>query len=144
MSVEPGIVHPERFERPGRTAEEERNMRLAREVMEAFSRTDFDFFYSKTIKNAEVLVVGLTDEKLGEHAKNPNLVPQTFNQGMRFTVKCAIAEGNTCCIQWDDVAMATSGKQYENSGMSVFKFTEDGQIASYVEYIDPDKFLEVI
>ena len=121
-----------------------RNVALARDIMESFSRSDFEFLYRHTIRGPEIRVVGLTDEKLGSHKDNENLVPDTFPNGMQFTIHMVVAEGQNVCVQWDDIALASSGKTYENSGLSVFKFTEDGKVAGYIEYIDADKFLEVI
>lgn len=144
MNIETGVIHPERFDAAGRTPDEDRNVALVKQAFEAFARTDFDFLYTKTIPDAEVGVAWLTPEKLGEHAENLDFVPQTFNQGMRFEIYTVVAEGDTVCVQWHDTARTSSGKIYENDGLSVFKFADDGRVRSYLEYIDLDKLVAAL
>ncbi len=141
---EPGFIHAERLQASGRTAKEIRNVTLVRDVFEALARSDFAFLYANMAENGVVEVIGLTPEKMGDHAKNPNLVPETFDRGMRFEVQRALAEGNQVCVQWQDEAETSKGHIYRNQGMSLFVFNDEGKITHYYEYLDPDNFLEAI
>ena len=141
---EPGFIHAERLQASGRTAEEIRNVTLVRDIFEALSRSDFAFLYANMVENGVVEVIGLTPEKMGKHAKNPNLIPETFDRGMRFEVQRALVEGNQVCVQWTDEAETSKGHIYRNQGLSLFVFNTEGKITHYYEYIDPDNFLEAI
>ncbi len=144
MSIEPGVIHPEHFEAPGRTPDEERNIAVAREVFEAFSRTDFDFVATRAAPGADVGVAWLTPEKVSQHTQNPNFVADTFTNGMRFEILAVAAEGPTVCVQWRDEAETFSGKEYVNDGISIFQFDEEGRIRSYLEYVDLERLWEVL
>jgi ketosteroid isomerase-like protein len=144
MTTEPGFIHAERLEGSGRSAEEARNVALVGQIFEAWSRSEFDVFYSHTARGAVVDVIGLTREKMGKHLDNPDLVPQTFNRGMRFEVLRAVVEGSRVCVQWNDEAETSKGFLYRNRGLSVFEFNGEGKITHYFEYLDPDNFLEAI
>ncbi len=142
--IEPGVIHPERLDGEGRSAQEESNMALVRQVFEALSRSEFSFLYANMAEPSVVDVIGVTPEKMGEPGKNPNLVPETFNRGMRFEIKRALIEGNRVCVQWSDQAETSTGHQYQNRGLSLFQFNDEGKITHYFEYLDPDNFLEAI
>jgi len=142
--IEPGLIHPERLETAGRSAAETRNVTLVRRIFEALARSEFDFLYANMAANGIVEVIGLTPEKMGEPGRNPNLIPETFTKGMRFTVHNALAEGNRVCVQWEDEAETSAGHHYRNRGLSLFVFDDEGKITHYYEYLDPDNFLEAI
>jgi len=142
--IETGLFHPERLEAKGRSEEEERNMRLVREIFEHLARSDFGFLYENLADPGVVDVIGLTPAKMGEAGKNPNLIPETFDRGMRFEVDRAFAEGTMVCVQWSDQAETSKGHQYRNRGLSLFEFNHEGKITHYFEYLDPDNFLEAI
>lgn len=142
--IEPGLIHPERLEASGRSAEEERNMKLVRRIFEHLARSEFNFLYENMADPGVVDVIGLTPAKMGEPGKNPNLIPETFPNGMRFEVERAFAEGRMVCVQWSDQAETSKGHQYHNRGLSLFEFNDAGKITHYYEYLDPDNFLEAI
>ena len=142
--AEPGFIYPERLEGSGRTEKEQRNVALVRQVFEALARSDFDFLYANMTENGVVEVIGLTPEKMGAPGKNPKLIPETFDHGMRFEVQRALVEGNRVCVQWEDQAETSKGFNYSNRGLSLFEFNDEGKITHYFEYFDPDNFLEAI
>lgn len=144
MAAEPGFIHAERLEGAGRSDAEQRNVALVRQIFEALARSEFDFLYANMAEGGVVDVIGLTPEKMGEAGKNPNLIPETFDHGMRFEVQRALAEGNRVCVQWDDEAETSKGHKYSNRGLSLFEFNDEGKITHYYEYFDPDNFLEAI
>lgn len=142
--IETGLFHPERLEAAGRSAAEERNVKLVRQIFEHLGRSEFSFLYANLAEPGVVDVIGLTPAKMGEAGRNPNLIPETFDRGMRFEVERAFAEGNMVCVQWSDQAETSKGFQYQNRGLSLFEFNDAGKITHYFEYLDPDKFLEAI
>ena len=68
----------------------------------------------------------------------------TFPNGMRFTIRQAVAEGDRVFVGWEDEATTGKGKPYRNDGVSLFRFDAEGRIADYREYIDVERFLEVL
>ena len=139
-----GLFHAERLDAVGRTAAEVRNVATVRAVLEGLGRSDFGALYSRLAPDAAVAVVGLTPEKLGVHAANPNFIPETFPNGMRFTVLQAIAEGDRVFVEWEDEAVTAKGRPYRNEGVSLFHFDVEGRIVAYREHIDVEKFIEVL
>jgi ketosteroid isomerase-like protein len=139
-----GVMNIERFEVQGRSAAEVRNAAKARELFVALARSDFSFLGANLAPNAQMEVVGLTPERLGRHAENPNLIPELFDRGMCFDIQQTIAENDTVCVRWEDEAITSGGKTYRNKGMTVLRFDEMGRIVSFVEYLDPIQFLEVL
>ncbi len=144
MSIQPGVIHAELFDAAGRTPAEEHNVAIAREVFDAFSRTDFGFVQTKAAPGADVRVAWLTPERLSQHTQNENFVADTFSKGMRFEILAVAAEGPTVCVQWRDEAETSAGKAYENDGISIFQFDQEGRIQSYLEYIDLERLWEVL
>lgn len=142
--IETGVFRTERFDGDGRSAEESRNMQLVRRIFEHLARSQFHFLYENLAESGVVDVIGLTPEKMGEAGKNPNLIPETFTKGMRFEIERAFAEGNRVCVQWSDRAETSGGRIYQNKGLSLFEFNDEGKITHYYEYLDPDNFLEAI
>ena len=139
-----GLFYAERLDAAGRTATEVRNVATVRAVFEGLGRSDFGALYSRLAPDATTEVVGLTPEKLGVHASNPNFIPETFPHGMRFTVRQAVAEGDRVFVEWDDEAVTAKGRNYVNVGVSLFRFDAEGRIVDYREHIDVDKFIEVL
>ena len=139
-----GLFHAERLECAGRSATEIRNAATARAVFEGLARSDFNALYSRLAPDATVEIIGLTPEKLGAHAANPNLIPETFPHGMSFTILQAVAEGDRVFVEWDDEAQTGKGRTYRNRGMSLFRFGADGRIVDYREHLDVNRFLEVL
>ena len=89
-------------------------------------------------------VLGLTPEKLGAHGLNPNFIAELFPDGMQFDILQAVAEGNRVVVEWKDEAITKGGLRYENNGVSLFTFDDEGRIVNYREYIDPDKFYAIL
>lgn len=139
-----GVIDIERFDVPGRSAREQRNAAKARELFLALSRSEFSALWENLAPGGHVEVVGLTPERLGERAKNPNFIPELLPNGMCFRILETIAEGDTVVVRWEDEAMTSTGKKYENKGINVLRFDDEGRFTSCVEYIDPNKFLEVM
>ncbi len=142
--VETGLIYPERLEAAGRSEQEARQMDLVRRIFEALAQGNFQFLYENLTDPGIVDVVGLTPEKMGEPGKNPNLIPDTFPNGMRFEIERAFVEGDRVCVQWSDEAETSTGHHYTNRGLSLFQFNDEGKITHYYEYFDPDNFLEAI
>jgi ketosteroid isomerase-like protein len=139
-----GVLDIERFDVPGRSAREQRNAAKAREIFVAFSRCDFGVLFANLAPGGQVEVVGLTPERLGDHAQNPNLIPELFTQGMCFRILDTIAEGDVVCVRWEDEAVTSTGKTYRNKGVTVFRFDDEGRVAQSTEYLDPNQFLEIL
>jgi len=139
-----GVLDIERFEVPGRSAREQRNAARAREIFLAFSRSDFGYLFANLAPGGQVEVVGLSPERMGRHAQNPNLIPELFPQGMCFRIVETIAEGDAVCVRWEDEAATSTGKTYRNKGVTIFRFDDEGRVAGSVEYLDPNQFLEVL
>ena len=139
-----GITNAERLEAPGRTAAEQRNMATTRKVFEGICRSDFTVLASHLAPEGGTWVVGFSPEKLGKHASNPNFVAELFCNGMHFDIRQAAVEGNRVCVEWDDECITRDGKTYQNTGVSLITFNDDGKILSYREYIDPEKFFAVL
>ncbi|MDG2303262.1 MAG: nuclear transport factor 2 family protein [Candidatus Binatia bacterium] len=144
MSIETGVIYPERFEGTDRTEAEERNIAIVKEVFEAYSRTDFAFLNTKTIPDAEVGVAWLTPERIRAHTDDLNFVAKTFTNGMRFEIQNVVVDGNKICVQWHDEAETAHGKIYTNDGLSIFVFEDDGRVRSYLEYVDLDRVFAAI
>lgn len=141
---ETGVRNLDLLEAPGRSPAETRHVETVRAILLGFSRSDFSVLYAALAPEPEIRIIGLTPEKLGRHANNPALVPETFSNGMLFTVRQCVAEGERVAVEWDDVAVTSGGLLYENSGLSLFRFDAEGRIASYHEYLDPDRFVAIL
>ena len=139
-----GVTNLELIDASGRGPTEQRNAALVREIFTHFSRADFAFFWAKVAERGDVSVIGLTPERLGRHASNPNLIPELFANGMDFTIKRVAIDGDMVIVEWEDVAEASTGKRYENTGLSLFVFNDGGKIVTYHEYFDPEKFIGVL
>lgn len=139
-----GVTNVERLEASGRTAAEQRNVATVRAIMEGFSRSDFTVLAGNLAPTGSTWVIGLTPERLGEHASDPAMVPNLFCNGMLFDIKQAGAEGNRVFVEWEDEALTSKGDTYRNTGVSIFTFDENGKVTSYREYIDPANFYAVL
>lgn len=138
------VLDIERFDVPGRSEREQRNAARAREIFLAFARCDFGYLFANLAPDGQVEVVGLTPERMGRHAGNPNLIPELFTEGMCFRILATIAEGDTVCVRWEDEAPTSTGKTYRNQGVTILRFDDEGRVAHSVEYLDPNQFLEVL
>jgi ketosteroid isomerase-like protein len=138
------VIHIERIGAGAATPHEERNAALVRKIFTGFSVSEFHHLYENMIDPTAVIVVGLDFKRLGKWAEDPNFVPKLFSNGMNFEIHEAAVEGDVVFVQWHDRAEASTGKSYENDGLSVFKFDNQGKIVSYHEYFDPEKFYEVL
>ena len=145
MPITTGITNGDRLDAAGRSATEKRNVATARAVMEGFARGDFTVLPTKLAPGAEVTVVGLTPEKIGpKRAADPGWIAKVMANGLRFDILDAAAERDFVAIEWKDEAETTTGKHYENDGVSLFRFDAEGRVTSYREYLDLDRFLAVI
>ena len=139
-----GVNYIERLESPGRSATEQRNMTTVQTVFQGLARADFRVLYSHMAPNASFWVLGLTPEKLESHGLNPNFIAELFPDGLQFDILEAVAEGNSVAVEWKDEAITKGGLTYENNGVSLFTFDDEGRIVNYREYIDPDKFYAIL
>ena len=139
-----GVVNIDRIGAGAANADEERNAALVRSIFTGFAAADFSHLYANMIDPGAVTVVGLDFTRLGKWAADPDFVPKLFNKGMRFEILESAVGNGVVFVQWHDRAEASTGKPYENDGLSVFKFDNQGKIVSYHEYFNPEKFYEVL
>jgi limonene-1,2-epoxide hydrolase len=138
------VTHIERIGAGAATSAEERNAAVVRKVFNGFASSDFGQLYANMTDPTAVKVIGLDFTRLGKWASDPNFVPKVFDKGMNFEILESAVDGDLLFVQWHDRAEASTGKSYENDGLSVFKFNDEGKIVSYHEYFDPEKFYEVL
>ena len=139
-----GVSNIEKLDAPGRTAVENRNVGLVRQIMEGFARTDFMVLASNLAPGGDIWVQGLSPEKVGNMMEMLGKLPQIFSNGMHFTIKQVAVEGHVVFVEWDDEAITSRGLTYRNNGVSVFTFNDQGRILSYHEYIDSQQLFAVL
>lgn len=127
-----------------RSQTELRNVETARAILEGLSRGEWDVLRAHMAPGGSTWVLGFTPERLAKHVRSPNFIAETFPNGVSFDIKAVVAEGSRVVVEWDDEAEASTGKHYENNGVSIFTFDEEGRLASYHEYIDPERFFAVL
>lgn len=127
-----------------RLPQETRNMETVRTIFEGLSRGEWGALAAHMAPGGKTWVLGFTPERLARHVRSTNFIAETFPDGVRFDIKASVAEGNRIVVEWDDEAEASTGKHYENNGVSIFTFDDDGRITSYHEYIDPERFFAVL
>ena len=138
------VVHIERIGAGAANSTEARNAALVRKIFTGFSVAEFNHLYENMNDPTAVTVIGLDFKRLGKWAQDPNFVPKVFSNGMTFEILESAVDGDTVFVEWHDSAETSTGKTYENDGLSVFKFDNQGKIDSYHEYFDPEKFYEVL
>lgn len=139
-----GVIDIERIGADAKGAAEERNSALVRKIFAGFAASDFSHLYANMVDPGAVTVVGLDFRRLGKWAAEGDFVPKLFNRGMRFEILNSATGPNVVFVQWHDRAETSTGKIYENDGLSVFTFNDRGKIVAYCEYFDPEKFYEVL
>lgn len=139
-----GVVNIDRIGAGAADAAEERNAALVRRIFTGFAAADFSHLYANMIDPSAVTIIGLDVKRLGKWATDPNFVPKLFDKGMRFEILESAVGRDVVFVQWHDRADASTGKTYENDGLSVFKLNDQGKIVSYHEYFDPERFYEVL
>lgn len=138
------VKHIERIGAGAASPAEERNAALVRKIFTGFSLSEFHHLYASMTDPTAVKVIGLDFTRLGKWAADPDFVPKVFNRGMNFEILESAVDGDLVFVEWHDRAEASTGKSYENDGLSVFKFNDEGKIVSYHEYFDPEKFYAVL
>lgn len=141
---QPGLSNVERLHAAATDDASARNVGTVVEVMEGFTRGDFTVLASRMAPAGQTFVSGFTPERLGPHLGNPNFVADTFCNGMHFEIKAAASTADVVFVEWHDDARTHRDERYENDGISVFHFGEDGTIVAYHEYIDHEKFFAVL
>lgn len=144
ITPEPGLSNVERLRAAGTDHVSKRNVETVIEVMEGFTRGDFTVLASRMAPTAQTFVSGFTPERLGPHLGNPNFIADTFCNGMHFEIKAAASTADVVFVEWHDEARTHRDERYENDGISVFYFGDDGAITAYHEYIDHEKFFAVL
>jgi ketosteroid isomerase-like protein len=139
-----GVIDIERIGADAKGAAEERNTALVRKIFTGFAASDFSHLYANMVDPSAVTVVGMDFKRLGKWLSEGDFVPKLFDRGMRFEILSSATGPDVVFVQWHDRADASTGKAYENDGLSVFKFNDQGKIVSYYEYFDPEKFYEVL
>jgi ketosteroid isomerase-like protein len=139
-----GVIDSERIGADAQGAAEERNTALVRNIFAGFAASDFSHLYANMVDPSAVTVVGLDFKRLGKWAAEGDFVPKLFHRGMRFEILSSATGPDVVFVQWHDRAETSTGKTYENDGLSVFKFDNQGKIVSYYEYFNPEKFYEVL
>jgi ketosteroid isomerase-like protein len=143
-AIQAGVVGLEHFAGAGRTAAERRNAATARTLFEAFARADFEVLGAHLAPDAQAVIVGLDPETFGAATGDLGFFRRLFPHGLRFQIRAVLAEGDAVCVQWEDEALTARGRHYVNTGLHLFRFTPDGTIRGYHEYLDPQRFLEVL
>ncbi|KAA0239178.1 hypothetical protein EDM76_03720 [bacterium] len=140
-----GISGAEQFQSATpRSQPVQRNVETARAILDGLSRGEWDILRTHLAPGGSTWVLGFTPERLAKHVRSPNFIAETFPNGVSFEIKAVVAEGNRVVVEWDDEADTSTGKHYENNGVSIFTFDEEGRLASYHEYIDPERFFAVL
>jgi len=142
--IETGVFGLEHFDVPGRSAAEARNAATAREIFLAFARAEFEVLGEYLAADAVTVIVGLDLKKLGAHAVDFDFFRRTFPHGLRFQIRSVLVDRDRVCIQWDDEAVTDRGHHYVNSGVHIFQFNPEGRIQDSHEYLDPDRFMEIL
>lgn len=144
MEAPSGLEKAEIFDGAGTTPAEKRNVATAKAIFEALSRGDFAALPKYLAPGTAPWILGFTPERLGKHAANPGFVAETFVHGLLFEFRSIVVAGDAVVVEWRDEALTAKGKRYENDGITVLRFDDEGRITTFREYIDPERFFSVL
>lgn len=116
------------------TDEERRNVQTVLDVFASASRGDFTFLKKHLAPGGDVWWVANDDVRF---TKGQSGFGSIFPTGVTFVFKRAAVNGRVVLVEWDDEADTVMGDRYENHGVCVFEFDEDGRVLAYREYFDP-------
>ena len=115
---------------------------LARGIFEAMNKRDF----SEMQKNiAENLVFDFPGAGRVEGAKRVVIFLTALLRKysvLQFAVSEVFVEGERACAIWTNQGESKDGKQYANSGVTVFQFSE-GKISSMSDYFKDTSFTKI-
>ena len=126
----------------------ERNKELARQFFHALSTSDVpkivgtyaDDGFVETM--GQTLISGRFYKKQIEQAAGQVL--GAFPEGIRFEIHEITAEGDRVAVEAESFAVHASGKPYNNKYHFLMKFSPDGKLLQFKEYMDTEMVTEVL
>jgi ketosteroid isomerase-like protein len=123
------------------------NKKLARELVDAMSRGDTQWFLDNYAEDVVVWTMGNTLIS-GKYDKSQvagfaDSIFEAFPQGISFTIHGMVAEGDTIAMETESLGVHACGKQYNNFYHMLVKF-RDGKITLLKEYLDTELVTDVL
>jgi ketosteroid isomerase-like protein len=125
----------------------DRNKAMARQLVEAMSRGDTQWFMDNYTDDVEVWTMGSTlisgrydKAAVARYAAG---IFEAFPRGIQFTIHGMVAEGDTVAMETESMGEHVSGKTYNNFYHMLVKF-RDGKIRLLKEYLDTELVTEVL
>jgi ketosteroid isomerase-like protein len=123
------------------------NKKLARELVDAMSRGDTQWFLDNYAEDVVVWTMGNTLIS-GKYDKSQvagfaDSIFEAFPLGISFTIHGMVAEGDTIAMETESQGVHACGKQYNNFYHMLVKF-RDGKITLLKEYLDTELVTDVL
>jgi ketosteroid isomerase-like protein len=119
-----------------------RNLESARTFLRLLEEKDIDAWIGLWHQDAVQIYPFGTDMfparvtgRAAVHAQWSRL-PDLF-ASMRFPIRELWADGDTVLARFDGELVGSDGAPYQNTYLSVFHFTDSGELREYWEYFDP-------
>ncbi len=126
----------------------ERNKRITLQFFEAMSKGDTATLLAAYHPDVRVYTMGHTllsgVRTLAEVAPLAEAVLGAFPKGIRFTIKAVTAEDDRVAVEAESDAVHVSGTPYHNYYHFLVRFSDDGRITEFKEYMDTELVTEVL
>jgi ketosteroid isomerase-like protein len=127
--------------------QEEANKALAREMIDALTRADVDWVTEHYADDFRIWVTGSLpfsgeNDKAGAIAGMPAVL-DLFPNGLTFTIRNMIAEGDTVAIEANSSGTTFRGDEYAQEYHFVMR-ARDGKITEWKEYMDTEHARKVL
>jgi ketosteroid isomerase-like protein len=126
----------------------ERNKRITREFFEAMSKGDTAKLLAAYHPSVRVYTMGHTllsgVRTLEEVAPLAAQVLGAFPKGIRFELKNITAEEDRVAVEAESDAVHVSGTPYHNYYHFLVRFSDDGRITEFKEYMDTELVTEIL
>lgn len=126
---------------------EQRNKQLAQTFFDFLNRGDVpamldayaDDGFCQTMGNT--LISGVFSK--AQIAAAAGGIFQVFPQGIRFTIKAMIAEGERVAVEAESEGLHVSGKLYSNQYHFLMRF-RDAKLVEFKEYMDTERVTDIL
>jgi ketosteroid isomerase-like protein len=127
--------------------QEEANKQLAREMVDALTRADVDWVKEHYADDFRIWVTGSLpfsgeNDKAGAIAGMPAVL-DLFPEGLTFTIRNMVAEGDTVAIEANSAGKTFRGDDYAQEYHFVMR-ARDGKITEWKEYMDTEHARQVL
>jgi ketosteroid isomerase-like protein len=126
----------------------ERNKELARKFFHALSTSDVPAIVAAYAEDGFVETMGQT--LISGRSYKPQIeqgasqVLGAFPAGIRFEIHNITAEGDRVAVEAESHAIHASGKPYNNKYHFLMKFSPDGKLQQFKEYMDTEMVTDVL